>query len=149
MEFLSREGGRHCFILASDKNKKRSMIAPNRTIISNDPNETQKEKRNRSKSINHKPWPFDQLVQENTCFLGGPLRWLTVQRNPKFLKIIRKIFGEQLFPLVHFVQNFFTAGFETGQPRHLSKHFSAWFSQTSWFLMYMLLYIPLEKWFAT
>ena len=36
-----------------------------------------------------------------------------------------KIFGERLFPLVRFVQNFFTAGFETGQPRHLSKQFSA------------------------
>ena len=39
---------------------------------------------NGSKSTNHKSWPFE-LVQVNMCFLRGLLRWLTEQKNPKFL----------------------------------------------------------------
>ena len=30
-----------------------------------------------------KPWPFE-FLQVNMCFLRGPLRWLTEQKNPKF-----------------------------------------------------------------
>ena len=51
--------------------------------------ETSANKRNRFKSTNQKPCPFEQLVQENTCFVGGLLRWLTEQKHPKFLRIIR------------------------------------------------------------
>ena len=34
--------------------------------------------------MNHKLWPFLH-VQVNMCFLGGPLWWLTEQRNPKII----------------------------------------------------------------
>ena len=35
---------------------------------------------NRSKSTNHKPWPFEP-VKVKFCFLRGPLRWLTAAKN--------------------------------------------------------------------
>ena len=45
-------------------------------------------KPNRSKSTNHKPWPLE-LIQVNMCFLRGPLRWLTEQKHPNFLRSLQ------------------------------------------------------------
>ena len=94
MDFLSKEVGRRCFILTSDKNEKdhknlrsklnQSIIARNRTIIKQRRLETRNQQ-NGSRSTNHKPWPFE-LVQVNN-FLRGPLRWLTERKNPKYTKL--------------------------------------------------------------
>ena len=75
VDFLSKEAGRGCFILASDKNKKDqknlrsklnlSIIARNRTITKQQilKHETNKTDQN-APITNHKPWPFE-LVQVN------------------------------------------------------------------------------------
>ena len=87
--FLSKEGGRRCFILASDKNKKeqknlRIGNVRNRTITKQRTLKHEIIKRDRNPPIpNHKPWPFE-LVQANMCSLRGPLRWLTEQKKPNF-----------------------------------------------------------------
>ena len=57
---------------------------------------------------------------------------MTEQKNPKFLQIIKTIFGEQPSPLVWIVQIFFTAGFD---------------SAIMIPYVYVIVY-PLEKWFA-
>ena len=83
VNFLSRAGGRHCFILAKDKNEKdqknlrRKLVdyCPNRAITSNKPWNTETET----------TWIETHQSQVNMCFLRGPLRWLTEQKNPKFL----------------------------------------------------------------
>ena len=51
------------------------------TITSNEPWNTETYKTDRIPPIrNHKPWPFEP-VEENFCFLRGPLRWLTAAKN--------------------------------------------------------------------
>ena len=45
-------------------------------------------KPNRSKSTNHKSRPLE-LIQVNMCFLRGPLRWLTEQKDPNFLRSLQ------------------------------------------------------------
>ena len=90
VEFLSREGVRHCFILASDKNKKDQKNLRSK-LVDYCPNQdyhkqrTLKHRKNQTDRANHKTWPF-VLVQINVCFLRGLLRWLTEQKNPEFLR---------------------------------------------------------------
>ena len=51
------------------------------TITSNKPWNTETHKTHANPPItNHKPWPFER-VKVKFCFLGGPLRWLTVAKN--------------------------------------------------------------------
>ena len=90
-EFLSKEGGRRCFILASDKNKKDQKIdyCPKQDDHKAMPLKHETNKTDRKPPItNHKRGPFE-LVQVNMCFLRGPLRGLTGQKNPKFLRILQ------------------------------------------------------------
>jgi len=87
VDFLSKEGGRHCFILASDKIKKDqknllSKLADYSPTQDDHKSSNTVNKPNGSKSTNHKPWPF-KLVHVNMFFLRGPLRWLTEEENPK------------------------------------------------------------------
>ena len=51
------------------------------TITINKPWNTETHKMDQSPPItNHKPWPFES-VKEKFCFLRGPLRWMTVEKN--------------------------------------------------------------------
>ena len=83
VDFLSRAEGRHCFILARDKNKKdqknlrRKLV--NYCLKQGDHKEQTLKHRNKQSGWNASKW------QVNTCFLRGPLRWLTVQKKRKFL----------------------------------------------------------------
>ena len=97
--FLSKEGGRRCFIIASDKNEKeqknlrsnlnRPIIARNRTITKQRTLKHETNKTDRNPPItNHKPWPFE-LVQVNMCFLRGPLRWLTEQKMQNSFEVCK------------------------------------------------------------
>ena len=97
VEFLSRQGGRHWFILASDKNKKgqknlRSKLAdycPNQDYHKQRTLKHRKNQTDRERPItNHKTWPF-VLVQINVSFLKGLLRWLTEQTYPEFLRSLQ------------------------------------------------------------
>ena len=72
VEFLSRAGGRHCFILARNKNKIRkifkenwSIIAQNRAITST--NHTNLERQEQTQ------WIEMHQSQVNMCFLRGPI----------------------------------------------------------------------------
>ena len=112
MDFLSKEGGRRCFILASDKNEKdrknlrhetnktdrnppitnHNSLAPRpvRAIRVTrgglEPSATSKiAVDDWERSWNHKSWP-SELAQVNMCFLRGMLRWLTEEENPKYAK---------------------------------------------------------------
>ena len=83
---LSKEGGRRCFILASDKNKKdqkiceanfTSRLLPETGRSQSNALETRNKQMDRKPPItNHERGPFE-LVQVNMCFLRGPLRGLT------------------------------------------------------------------------
>ena len=72
MEPLSREGGRHYFILGSDKNKKDHKKSSKQSSRWLPQTKQRRNKQNGSKSTNHKLWPFEP-VQVNICFLRGPL----------------------------------------------------------------------------
>lgn len=97
--FLSKEAGRGCFIFASDKNKKdqknlrrklnSSIIVRNRTISKQRilKQETNKTDRNPPITI-QKTMNFWTRARKH-CFLRGPLRWLTEQENPKFLRSLQ------------------------------------------------------------
>ena len=51
------------------------------TITSNEPWNTETQKKGRNPSVtDHKPWPFE-LVEVKFCFLSGPPRWLTASKN--------------------------------------------------------------------
>ena len=51
------------------------------TITSNEPWNTEKHKTDRNPPItNHKTWPFEP-IKVKSCFLRGPLRWLTAAKN--------------------------------------------------------------------
>ena len=75
VEFLSRAGGRHCFILARNKNKIRkffkenwSIISQNRAITStNHTNHTNLERQEQTQ------WIEMHQSQVNMCFLRGPI----------------------------------------------------------------------------
>ena len=76
--FLPKEGGRHCFILASDKNKKDQKSLQSKLlliIIIAHKQQTLKHEINKTDQnpaiIKHKPGPFE-FVQVNICFLRGP-----------------------------------------------------------------------------
>ena len=126
--FFVREGGRHWFILESDKNEKdqkKSLKQTSRWLPQTE------QQTNGSKSTNHKPWPFE-FVQVNIRFLEGPLKWLTEQKNPKFLRTITTIFGEQLLPFYSSDCSKFLYCWLWFRPTQTSsKHFSAWFSYTN------------------
>ena len=72
MDFLSRAGGRHCFILKRDKNKKdqkksskkTSGLLPGTGRLQATNFETQKQTK----------WIEMHQSQVNICFLRGPLR---------------------------------------------------------------------------
>ena len=75
VEFLSRAGGRHCFILARNKNKIRKIFKENRSIISqnraitsaNHTNDTNLERQDQTQ------WIEMHQSQVNMCFLRGPI----------------------------------------------------------------------------
>ena len=51
------------------------------TTTSNEPWNTEKHKTDRNPPItNHKTWPFEP-IKVKSCFLRGPLRWLTAAKN--------------------------------------------------------------------
>ena len=89
VEFWSSEGGRHCFIRASDKNKKdqrslRSKLvdySPKQDDHLETWKQTQRIEIHQSQITN---MTFE-LLQVNMCYLRAPLRWLTEQKNPKLL----------------------------------------------------------------
>ena len=93
--FLSKEGCRRWFILASDKNRKDHNWICEANLTSrllpetgrSQSNEPWNKKQTKRIEIDQKrkPWPFE-LVQVNMCFLRGPLRWSTEQKNPKSAK---------------------------------------------------------------
>ena len=113
MDFLSnREGGRRCFILASDKNEKdrknlrhetnktdRNPPITNHNSLAPRPVRAIRVTRGGlepsakseiavddwERAWNHKSWP-SELAQVNMCFLRGMLRWLTEEENPKYAK---------------------------------------------------------------
>ena len=92
--------------------KQTSQWLPKLVITSNDASEMQKNKMDRNPPITNHDL-FNLFTEVNMGFLGGLLRWLTEQKNPKFLQIIKTISGEQPSSLVQIVQNFFTAGFDS------------------------------------
>ena len=66
-----------------------SIIARNRTITKQRTLQRETNETDRNPLItNHKPW-FFELVPINICFLRGSLRWLTEQKNPKFLRSLQ------------------------------------------------------------
>ena len=84
---------------------------------SNEPWNTKQTKTDRNPPIkNHKPWPFE-LVQVNMCFLRGPLRWLTEQKNPKFLRSLQNAQGD-------------TTNFAITWPVRTRCNFIVWYSFT-------------------
>ena len=112
MDFLSKEGGRCCSILASDKNEKdrknlrhetnktdRNPPITNHNSLAPKPVRAIRVTRGGlvpsatseiavddwERGWNHKSW-LSELAQVNTCFLRGMLRWLTEQENPKYAK---------------------------------------------------------------
>ena len=118
MKFLSWERGRHCFILASDKKQ---------PSCGDDP----KHRNNLgSKSTNHKAWP---------------LNFAQVNMFPMRSALNKKIFGVSLPLLVQIVQNFFYCWLWFQPTQMLTKHFPAWFTQTSWFLCILCYCISFRK----
>ena len=82
VDFLSRAGGRHCFILARDKNKKDQKNLRRKLV---DCCPKQGDHKERTLKHRHKQSGEMHRWQVNRCFLRGPRRWLTVQKKRQFL----------------------------------------------------------------
>ena len=87
---MLRAGGRDCFILARDKNKKDHKKLRRKLV---DPGPKQCET-GRSQAANletqkQTKWIEMHQSQVNMCFLRGPLRRLKAQKNPKFLRSLQ------------------------------------------------------------
>ena len=108
MEFFSKERGRYCFFLVGDKNKKDQnknlpsklgvAIAQTRTIVSNEPNETQKQLRI---DIHQSQYMTFATRSSKHLFPGN----MIIPSN-------NTVFGARPSPLVWIVQKLFTAGFD-------------------------------------
>ena len=78
VEFLSRAGGRHCFILARNKNKIRKIFKENWSIISQNRAITSTNHTNHTNHTNlerqeQTQWIEMHQSQVNMCFLRGPI----------------------------------------------------------------------------
>ena len=97
------------------------MIAPNRMITGNKSNETQKQTK----------WIEIHLSQTMTfwtcsskhVFSSRSAKMIDATEKPKIPSKNKTVFGDLPLSLVRIVQNFFTAGFDFGQPRHCQKIF--------------------------
>ena len=87
VEFLLRAGGRHCFILARDKNKK-DQTKLRRNLVDYCPKQGDHKKTNLETQKQTK-WIEMHQSQVNMCFLRGPLRRLKAQKNPRFLRSLQ------------------------------------------------------------
>ena len=95
MEFLLRGFGRHCFILARDKNKKdRKKLR--RKLVDHCPKqcETGSSQGANLETQKQTMWIEMHQSQVNMHFLRGPLRWMTEQKNPKFLTSLQNALGD-------------------------------------------------------
>ena len=89
MEFLLREGGRYCFILARDKDKKHHKKL-RRKLVDYCPKQYETG-RSEAASLTQKQTKWIEMHQSqvNMCFLSGPVRRLKAQKNPKFLRSLQ------------------------------------------------------------
>ena len=82
MEFLSRAGGRHCFIPPMQESRirkfRKSLKKTSRLLPETGRSQKQKIK-----------WIEIHQSQLSICLLRGPLRWLMEQKNPKFLRSLQ------------------------------------------------------------
>ena len=91
MEFLWREGGGHCFILASEMNnkdqkkslKQTSQWLPKLLITIAMTLVKCRNKQNGSKSTNHKPWPFELVHWSKHAFPRRSAKMIDGTEKPK------------------------------------------------------------------
>ena len=88
------------------------MITPNWTITSNKTNETQKQ----TKRIEiHLPQTMTfWICSSKHVFPSRSAKMIDATEKPKIPSKNKTVFGELLTSLVRVVQNFFTAGFDSG-----------------------------------
>ena len=95
MEFLLRAGGRHCSILARDKNRKDHKKLWRKQCSRSLPEKVQSQAVNLETQKQTK-WIKMHQSQVNICFQRGLLRWLTEQKNQNFLRSLQNVQHETM-----------------------------------------------------